>query len=312
MPGGGIDYSKWDKMDYGASSDEEEGSSAELSAGGEEEPAGAGRPRVTRLDGPSRVTRDADGMITIDSTQSQTSSTASPGSRPTNIVTGATVSKSAETSSQKQAPQPELIKSSQTHLNKRLTKNGGQFTDEATQSQIFWSQDRQEVTVYIEFDPCQIKSKDIRVVASGMVPYGERNAAVGGGGETHGKLKVMVKVDGGNTAMTLLEGELPHRIHLAEDEEEVEWEILSEDDRKFVVVPLRKAAPMAGVVIWWDCILQHCPKIDLSSIEGRSKEISGSSGAGMESAWEEAHRLFKEKVKMGALHKQHEIDIAED
>jgi len=309
MPGGGIDYSKWEKMDYGASSDEEEGSSAELSAGGEEEPAGAGRPRITRLDGPSRVTRDADGMITIDSTQPQTSQTASPGS--TNLVTGATASKSAETSSQKQAPQPELIKSSQIHLNKRLTKNGGQFTDEATQSQIFWSQDRQEVTVNIEFDPCHIKSKDIHVVASGMVPYGERNAAVGGGGETHGKLKVMAIVDGENTAMTLLEGELPHKIHLAEDEEEVEWEILTEDDRKFVVVTLRKAAPMAGVVIWWDCILQHCPKIDFSSIEGRSKESSGSSGAGMESAWEEAHRLFKEKVKTGALHK-HEIDIAED
>ena len=65
------------------------------------------------------------------------------------------------------------------------------------------------------------------------------------------------------------------------------------------------------VVIWWDCILQHCPKIDFSSIEGRSKESSGSSGAGMESAWEETHRLFKEKVKTGALHK-HEIDIAED
>ena len=299
MPGG-IDYSKWDKIDYGDSSDEddqEEGLSAgEGDTQAAPQAAGAGRPRVTRLDGPSRVTRDADGMITIDSTQPQASPMASPGT--THV-------------SQKQ---PQLIKRSQSNLNQRLTKNGGQFIDEATQSQIFWSQDRQEVTIHIEFDSCEIKSKDIRVLASGMVTYGERNAAVGGG-ECNGKLKVTATVDNGNgnTTKTLLEGELPHRIHLAEDEDYVEWEILTEnDDRKFVVVTLRKAVPMAGVVIWWDCILKHCPKIDLSGIEGRNKKSSDGSGAGMESAWEEAHRLFKEKVKAGTLHQQHKVDVAED
>lgn len=304
MPGG-IDYSKWDKMDYGDSSDEDDqeerlsigegNTQAMVSSTTQPAAAGAGRPRVTRLDGPSRVTRDADGIITIDSPQPQPSPMAVP---------------SATHFSQKQ---PQLIKRSQSNLNQRLTKNGGQFTDEATQSQIFFSQDRQEVTIHIEFDACEIKSKDIRVIASGMVAYGERNAAVGGG-ECNGKLKVTAKVDNrnGNTTKTLIEGELPHKIHLAEDEDEVEWEILAEDDRKFVVVTLRKAVPMAGVVIWWDCILLHCPKIDLSGIEGRNKTSSDSSGAGMESAWEKAHRLFKEKVKAGTLHQQHKVDITED
>ena len=301
MPGG-IDYSKWDKMEYGDSGDDAEGSSvgegdthkAMVASATQPGAAGAGRPRVTRLEGPSRVTRDADGMITIDSTQPQ----ASP------------ISSASLNTTKKQ---PQLMKSSHSNLNQRLTKNGGQFTDEATQSQIFWSQDRQEVTIYIEFDATKIKSKDIRVSASGMVAYGERNAAVGGG-ETHGKLRVTAKVENGiGYTKTLLEGELPHKIHLAEDEDEVEWEILSEDDRKFVVVTLRKATPMAGVVIWWDCILKHCPKIELSGIEGRKKMSSdSSSGAGIESAWEEAHRLFKEKVKAGTLHQQHKVDIAED
>ena len=302
MPGG-IDYSKWDKMDYGDSSDEDDGGKAGSSVGegdaqamvsGTTQPAGADRPRVTRLDGPSRVTRDADGMITIDRTQPQ----ASP-----------MTSASTTHVSQKQ---PQLITRSQSNLNQRLTKNGGQFTDEATQSQIYWCQDRQEVIIHIEFDAGEIKSKDIRVIASGMVAYGERNAAVGGG-ECNGKLRVTAKVDNGNgnTTKTLIEGELPHKIHLAEDEEGVEWEILTEADRKFVVVTLRKAVPMAGVVIWWDCILKHCPKIDLCGIEGRNKKSSNSSGDGMESPWEEAHRLFKEKVKAGTLHQQHKVDITE-
>ena len=303
MPGG-IDYSKWDKMDYGDTSDEDDQEEtlsigegdAQAMVSGTTQPAaaGAGRPRVTRLDGPSRVTRDADGMITIDNTQPQASPMASPSTTH--------VSKK----------QPQLVKRSQSNLNQRLTKNGGQFTDEATQSPIFWSQDRKEVTIHIEFDAGKIKSKDIRVIASGMVAYGERNAAVGGG-EYNGKLRVTARVDNGNgnATKTLIEGELPHKIHLAEDEDEVEWEILSEDDRKFVVVTLRKAAPMAGVVIWWDRVLKHCPKIDLSGIEGRNKKSSDGSGARMESAWEEAHRLFKEKVKAGTLHQQHKVDITE-
>ena len=254
-------------------------------------------------------------MITIDSTQPQASSTAlhgfaaSPSRGSTNVSAGSTASQLDESSSQMQ---PQFIKSSQSNLNQRLAKNGGQFTDESTQSQVFWSQDRQEVTIHIEFDACKIKSKNIRVSASGMVAYGERNAAVGGS-ETHGTLRVTAKVDNGNgnTTKTLLEGKLPHKIHLAEDEEEVEWGILTEEGRKFVVVTIRKATPMTGVVIWWDCILQHCPKIDLSSIEGRNKQSSGSTGIGMESAWEEAHRLFKERVKGGTLHQQHKLDIAQ-
>jgi len=42
---GGVNYSKWDKMDYGSSSDDEnEGMESEA------------QPRVTTLDGPSSVT----------------------------------------------------------------------------------------------------------------------------------------------------------------------------------------------------------------------------------------------------------------
>uniref|UniRef100_A0A7S2U7D3 Uncharacterized protein n=1 Tax=Attheya septentrionalis TaxID=420275 RepID=A0A7S2U7D3_9STRA len=51
----GIDYSKWDHLDYGSSSDEDDN---------DEAPSGQ-QPRVTRLDTPSRVTRSPTGAVSI-------------------------------------------------------------------------------------------------------------------------------------------------------------------------------------------------------------------------------------------------------
>lgn len=298
----GIDYSKWDKMDYGDSSDE---------SANEEEP---GRPRVTRLDGPSKVTRDADGVITIDSSSSASASAAAAASVPAkmndkSITSAATAATAPSNMASNTGAAPQIFKSSQPTLDERLTKNGGHFSDEQTQSRIFWSQDRHEVIVSIEFDAKKIKSRNIRVEVNGMLPYGEREAAVvsGGGAEAYGKLRVTAKLDDRGENTTLLEGNLTHKIHLAEDEDDIEWEILSEDNRKLARITLRKAVPMAGVVLWWDQILQHRPKIDLSSIDGRAKQ-----SVGMESAWEEAHRLFKEKVQKGQLSHSHPININED
>lgn len=281
-----IDYSKWDKMDYGDSSDEES--------------AGPGRPRVTRLDGPARVTRDADGMITIGSNSAAPLAVASrpPIAEGSSITNAAAVTTSSDASSN-----PDSAAEQESALKDKLTTNGGRFVDEQTKSRIFWCQDRQEVIVSIEFDADKIKSRNIHVEATGLIPYGERNAAVAGsdGDGAYGQLKVTAKMDSGET-VNLLEGGLTHKAHLAEDEDDIEWEISSECDRKFVRVTLRKAVPMAGVVVWWDQILQHSPKIDVCSIRGRAKQ-----SASVENAWEEAHRMFKEKVKKGQLgHSQNE------
>lgn len=294
MPG--IDYSKWDKMDYGESSSDESADDRRLG-----DAAYPGRPRVTRLDGPARVTRDADGMITIDSSGVDPSAAIS--SPPT--TEGRSMTNAAATSSSKMSStadtEPRVVhaQNSQTALDDRLTTNGGRFIDEQTKSHIFWSQDRQEVVVSIEIDAEKIKSRNIQVEASGIIPYSERNAAVAGSSGVadapYGKLKATAKLDSSENA-TLLEGDLTHSVHLAEDEDDIEWEILSECDRKFVRITLRKAVPMAGIVVWWDQILQHAPKIDLSNIRGRAKQ-----SASVENAWEEAHRMFKEKMKKGHL-----------
>ena len=58
---------------------------------------------------------------------------------------------------------------------------------------------------------------------------------------------------------------------------------------------------MAGLVLWWDCPLIGYPKIDVSNIQGRQ----GSKGdysqqdkkEAWKKAWDEAHVMFKEKVK---------------
>jgi len=292
----GIDYSKWDKMDYGESSSDE---SAEDKMGAEA--AYPGRPRVTRLDGPARVTRDADGMITIDSSGVDPSTAiSSPSTKEGTSTTNAAATTSSNMPSTADTePRAVHAQSSQTALDDRLTTNGGRFIDEQTKSHIFWSQDRQEVVISVEFDAEKIKSRNIQVEASGMVPYSERNAAVAGSSgvsdSPYGKLKVTAKLDSGENA-TLLEGDLTHSVHLAEDEDDIEWDILSECDRKFVRITLRKAVPMAGIVVWWDQILQQTPKIDLSSIRGRGRQ-----SASVENAWEEAHRMFKEKVKKGQV-----------
>ena len=278
MPG--IDYSKWDKVDYGDSSDESDC---------------LDHPRVTRLDGPARVTRDADGMITIDRSSAGPLAVASrpPTTEAGFITTAPTATNISDAPSNADAAAPQVVPlASQSALNDKLTTNGGRFVDEQTKSHIFWSQDRQEVIVSIEFVADKIRSRNIHVEATGLISYGERNAAVAGS-DDDGQLKVTAKMDSGET-VNLLEGDLTHKVHLAEDEDDIEWEILSEGDRKFVCITLRKAVPMAGVVVWWDQILKHCPKIDLSSIRGRAKD-----SASVENAWEEAHRMFKEKVTKG-------------
>jgi len=74
-----------------------------------------------------------------------------------------------------------------------------------------------------------------------------------------------------------------------------------------------KAVPMHGLVLWWDCPIVGFPKIDVSSIqdrhvsnasvgsEAKSSGKSSSSNVGkkeaFQKAWDEAHDMFREKMK---------------
>jgi len=137
--------------------------------------------------------------------------------------------------------------------------------------------------------------------------------------------------------IVLLKGKLPRPIHLNKDEDEIDYEIEDylddgngdngskggndEHINKLVTITMPKAVPMHGMVIWWDCPLIGYPQIDVSAIQERQNPLLSANNTGGEArtsttqqhqkqqtnkdakkeafqkAWEEAHVMFREKMK---------------
>ena len=139
-------------------------------------------PRVTRLDAPSRVTFGG-GLATAES-QSSTSN------KSTTTSSNTAVSKST------QAAAP-------TVANEAWTQKGGVVTTSSNR-QLYWSQDRYSVSLRFEVEGDE---KIQSVQALGVLPYADRHCAVG---STKPQLKIC------NNISCLLEGDLPHQVHLAQ------------------------------------------------------------------------------------------------
>ncbi len=285
---GGIDYSKWDKMDF-SDDDEESTDSAQRQV-----------PRVTRLDEPSRVTCNPDGSVNITE-----ATTATPNEKSQSQGSYSLVEQIAFTSSSE-------AKSNDTSVGQRiglLTRNGGSFLDPSTNVESFWSQDRHEVVFCVAFDPSKIMSRDICVKVKGALNFVDRFAAVGGdkvidSQNTKSKSKGEINITTVNGS-NIFRGHLAYSIYLPEGEEEVDWEIDATDPRKKLIkITLLKALPMQGLTIWWSKPMLNYPEIDvLKDIEGRGDQ-SGREGTTtqskqeqMKATWDEAHRLFREKIK---------------
>ena len=300
-----LDYSKWDKMDFSDDEDDD----------GQDTISSSHGPRVTRLDGPSRVTCTPNGSVEIQENASVPTTTMTT----TNVPAVDVSNDSLETNTiPSRNPKSSTIAPHEVdRIEKRLTKNGGSYLDPATKNTIFWSQDRKEVILTISYDFKSIRSKDIRVNLSGAIPYQDRCAAVSNPNSTasdanpdsKGSLTVM---GGERQEIVLLQGELPHFVYLSEGEEEMDWEIdVTDPDRKLIKITFLKAVPMSGVVIWWSRPLLHFPEIDVvKDIEGRGSMSKGdvspsvsvpSKQEQMKEAWEEAHRMFREKIKKKEL-----------
>lgn len=131
--------------------------------------------------------------------------------------------------------------------------------------------------------------------------------------------------------VVLLSDKLPRPIYLNQDEDEVGFDIednnLVDDTTtpdatkctKFVAMTLPKAVPMEGMIIWWEHALEMLPKIDTSSIQERnnsvervmsieeynasmdkkqsSTPVEASKKEAFAKAWNEAHQMFRERVK---------------
>ena len=264
-----IDYSKWDTLEC-SDSDEEESSST---------------PRVTRLQEPSRVTfggsGDHAGTATIHQPQS-TPLTGSTNHRLDNPTSSSIGSITNEVSSKTTYQKDPL---------KVWTSRGGSLetSDERT---LLWSQDRYSVQLRLE-----LKDEELidRISIDGILPYSERHCATGSQKTT---LSVMGKKSDG-ISFALLQGDLPHPVHLSEDDthevKSVDWSIERhplDSIRRFVAFIMYKAVPMQGLFVWWKRPLSEFEEITLDDEEcGRS---SGASNEFLQS-WEEAHRLFREK-----------------
>ena len=176
------------------------------------------------------------------------------------VITASSCSSSSSLSSTAAAPF-ELLSS----------RNGG-ITNRCT-----WCQDRSEVILRKEL-PISTKAGDIRV--------------------TFDPIESVLKVTTQDNNI-VMEGTVRYKFELNDEELcPIQWELVTITDaaaveHRVLELALKKLSPIPGAVIWWKNVFVDDPEIDVTTIPDRqvsqtSKEISG--------AWDEAHRLFKERV----------------
>eukprot|EP00980_Cylindrotheca_fusiformis_P022852 scaffold9846_cov122-Cylindrotheca_fusiformis.AAC.5 len=252
MPGG-IDYSKWDHLDE-YSEDEDDHNDE-------------GQPRVTRLDGPSEVTFGG-GSATVQPSQGAASTSALH--PPQKQLTEKFVSAAAKSK----------VATNNDDPFQNWKASGGEESIEDGQRRLFWSQDRYSICIRVEL----VKEEKVgNVLVEHTLSYSDRYCAVG---TVKPRLMVLLK-DG----KCLLEGDLPHPVHFAQSEDEIEWSVeRAPSNERFLAVTLYKAVPMQGLSLWWRRPLMCFDEIELK------KESTQTSNEFLE-AWDEAHRLFREKKR---------------
>lgn len=276
-----IDYSKWDNLEeYSNSSDEEDSDNGR-------------RPQVTRLDGPSRVTFGGNSgklgvdsnVVTIEPTTQPSTTTITDSSKNVGKDDSKVVATSLSSSTSNFPPD-------------KWTQKGGMVTTSKNNRQLFWSQDRCSVQLRLELLPTEKVSS---VQVDGIFSYADRHCAVGdvtsdqSTSKCHlrilGKPNVPTSTEPNEPYPVILEGDLPHPVHLAQDDDEIDWTIdQGTVGRRFVLVTLLKAVPMIGLFLWWKRPLLDFPEIvieDNAQRSAASKEFL--------QAWEQAHQQFREK-----------------
>eukprot|EP00977_Amphora_coffeiformis_P024416 scaffold15735_cov152-Amphora_coffeaeformis.AAC.14 len=230
----------------------------------------ANGPRVTRLEQPSQVTVSRTGEIAIAQKEPAAKKiSAAEKSDPTTSV----------------PKKKGLPLTSPPSIPPSWTEKGG--STRVGNTTLMWTQDRAMVTLrfLIPADRC---AKGWTVRIKGMLKYVDRKVGV-----TSDKPTLEI---GQGDFVLLPPTPLPHPIHGLQDDidddddEAFDWIIeRSDEDTAYITVTLQKAAPMDGVVVWWNCPLQGADEI---AMDWRS----GASSSNFQQAWDEAHRQFREKM----------------
>ena len=106
-----------------------------------------------------------------------------------------------------------------------------------------------------------------------------------------------------STGVNFFEGVLRYKFEINEQELcPIQWELVtlasqpssnSSDrrDQRVLEIVFKKVSPIPGSIIWWKMVFIGDPEIDVTTIAGRGKVSTEVS-----SAWDEAHKLFREKI----------------
>jgi hypothetical protein len=267
MSSKGIDYSKWDRMEFSDDDDDES----------EDE---SGQPRVTRLELPSQVTLSKTGEVSIHN------SPKSPLRDAVDKITVTTLSVPTASSATQEEALGIPVAWTEKGAATTLQDSGG------SASSLFWTQDRQIVTLRFPI-PSDRSVKNWHVSAPGILTYADRHVGVSSGRPV---LQIVQGDDDDDDKCVLVQKALPQHIHGppdAADEKEklaVDWTIERYGDTAYIAVTLNKAAPMHGVVVWWNNPLEDATEI---AMDWREKSASAS---GFQQAWEEAHDQFRQKM----------------
>lgn len=154
------------------------------------------------------------------------------------------------------------------------TRNGGQTNS------YLWCQDERTCTVRLPV-PKGTRAKFVRVKAQNQ------------------SLHVGVITPPNKQAVQCLEGKLAFPIDESDEALEDHWRLedatlplgQASKDHRCLVITLTKKTPVAGVVMWWNRVMQDDAPLDTTKFADRQN-----SGKSITSAWSEAHKLFKEKV----------------
>ena len=155
-----------------------------------------------------------------------------------------------------------------------LTRNGGEIRGDGRH--FYWSQTKESVTIHFEMVPA-VKGKDVEV---------RLNEA---------RLRVTI------CGEVLCDEDMVHRSvadsgqMLDEIEvEDVDWELLTHNTSgaRLLRISFAKFNP-PGTVAWWTKVFHNDREISLESIPDRSL----TKAAETKKVWEEAHRMFQEKMK---------------
>jgi hypothetical protein len=167
-----------------------------------------------------------------------------------------------------------------------FTANGG------VTSTHYWSQTKDEVVVHFFVPPGLRGGKFAKVVVAPkllqvtLLP----GAAPGVVGESQA-----------------LGGPLAYEVEAPAEHDDVDWDVVDEPvpaPRRLLRVTMRKKPVAQGIVQWWACVFRDDQqKIDVTKIAARQRNNNNgssggrSSGASFQEVWQQAHEMFKAKVK---------------